>query len=71
MGCFPCFGSSGKEVKNSSNGVKEVSKKESFKEGSAAQSISHVNRGSSGNIPLAFPIFLLFFILILVRFMCS
>lgn len=50
MGCFPCFGSSKKEVNNSNNGVKEVSKKESFKDGSAAQSNSHVNRVSSGNI---------------------
>ncbi|KAL8515573.1 hypothetical protein ACS0TY_014311 [Phlomoides rotata] len=47
MGCFPCFGSSEKEVNNSNNGVKEVSKKESFKDGSAAQSNSHVNRVSS------------------------
>lgn len=47
MACFPCFGSSEKEVNNSNNGVKEVSKKESFKEGSAAQSNSNVNRVSS------------------------
>ncbi|KAL0414687.1 UNVERIFIED_CONTAM: Serine/threonine-protein kinase PBL27 [Sesamum radiatum] len=50
MGCLPCFGSSKKEVNSSDNGVKELSKKESFKEGSAAQSNSRVNRvNSEGN----------------------
>ncbi|PIN07499.1 Non-specific serine/threonine protein kinase [Handroanthus impetiginosus] len=47
MGCFPCFGSSKKEVNNSSNSVKELSKKESFKENSAAQSNRHVDRVNS------------------------
>ncbi|XP_047950943.1 serine/threonine-protein kinase PBL27-like [Salvia hispanica] len=47
MGCFPCFGSSKTEVNSSSNGVKEVSKKDSVKEGSAAQSNSNVNRVNS------------------------
>ncbi|MCD7455504.1 Serine/threonine-protein kinase pbl27 [Datura stramonium] len=42
-GCFPCFGSSNKET---GNGVKEVVKKESFKDGSAAQSI-HLSKVSS------------------------
>lgn len=42
-GCFPCFGSSNKE----GSGVKEVTKKDSVKEGSAAQS-HHVTRVSSG-----------------------
>ena len=42
-GCFPCFGSSDK----GGNGVKEVVKKESFKDGSAAVS-HHVDRVSSG-----------------------
>ncbi|KAL3505774.1 hypothetical protein ACH5RR_031156 [Cinchona calisaya] len=41
-GCFPCFGSSNK----GGNGVKEVVKKDSFKEGSAAHS-HHVDRVSS------------------------
>ncbi|KAF7837862.1 Serine/threonine-protein kinase PBL27 [Senna tora] len=41
-GCFPCFGSSNKEDSR----VKEVVKKDSFKEGSAAQS-HHVNRVTS------------------------
>ncbi|XP_027121120.2 serine/threonine-protein kinase PBL27 isoform X1 [Coffea arabica] len=41
-GCFPCFGSSDK----GGNGVKEVVKKESFKDGSAAVS-HHVDRVSS------------------------
>ncbi|CAK9159749.1 unnamed protein product [Ilex paraguariensis] len=41
-GCFPCFGSSSKE----GNGVKEVTKKDSVKEGSAAQT-HHVNRINS------------------------
>ncbi|KAL3641967.1 Serine/threonine-protein kinase pbl27 [Castilleja foliolosa] len=47
--CFPCFGSSKKEGKsnNSENEVKQVAKKESFKENSAAHSNSHVNRVSS------------------------
>lgn len=43
-GCFPCFRSSHKE---SGNGVKEVVKKESFKDGSAAQSI-HLSKVNSG-----------------------
>ncbi|KAL1548501.1 Serine/threonine-protein kinase pbl27 [Salvia divinorum] len=47
MGCFSCFGSSKTEVNNSINGVKEVSKKDSVKEGSAAQSNSNVNRVNS------------------------
>lgn len=42
-GCFPCFGSSKKE---GNSGVKEVSKKDSAKEGSVAQS-NHVSRVSS------------------------
>ncbi|CAI9776862.1 unnamed protein product [Fraxinus pennsylvanica] len=46
MGCFPCFGSSKKEQNNVS-GVKEVEKKESFKEGSVVQSRNHVSRTSS------------------------
>lgn len=41
-GCFPCFGSSNKD----GNGGKEVVKKESFKDGSAAVS-HHVDRVSS------------------------
>ncbi|GFQ04491.1 serine/threonine-protein kinase pbs1 [Phtheirospermum japonicum] len=47
--CFSCFGSSKKEGKsnNSKNGVKQVAKKESFKENSSAYSNSHVNRVSS------------------------
>ncbi|KAK4433933.1 Serine/threonine-protein kinase PBL27 [Sesamum alatum] len=45
-GCFPCFGSSKKDG-NSNNGVKQVAKKESFKEVSAAHSNSHVNRVNS------------------------
>lgn len=52
MGCFSCFGSSKTEVDSSSNGVKEVSKKDSVKEGSAAQSNSNVNRVNSGNFEL-------------------
>lgn len=44
-GCFPCFGSSNKEGDN--KGVKEVAKKDSVKEGSAAQP-HHVSRLSSG-----------------------
>lgn len=45
-GCFPCFGSSEKEGKI---GVKEVVKKDSLKEGSAAQShrVSRVNSGKT------------------------
>lgn len=42
-GCFPCFGSSNKE---DTNAVKEVSKKESFKEASLPQS-HHPTRVSS------------------------
>lgn len=42
--CFPCFESSNKEGKN---GVKEVVKKDSVKDGSVAQP-HHVNRVSSG-----------------------
>lgn len=42
-GCFPCFGSSNK----GGNGAKEVVKKDSFKDGSAAVS-HHVDRVSSG-----------------------
>lgn len=42
-GCFPCFGSSNEE----GSGVQEVTKKDSVKEGSAAQS-HHVTRVSSG-----------------------
>ncbi|XP_057960140.1 serine/threonine-protein kinase PBL27 [Malania oleifera] len=41
-GCFPCFGSSNKE----GNGVKEVAKKDSVKDGSATQS-HHVSRAGS------------------------
>lgn len=54
-GCFPCFGSSNKE--GGGNGVKEVAKKESFKDGSAAQS-HHVNRVSSGTMSSSFLSFL-------------
>ncbi|GER56337.1 protein kinase superfamily protein [Striga asiatica] len=48
-GCFPCFGSSKKAVNgsNSSNGVKEVAKKASFKENSSVHSSSHVKRVNS------------------------
>lgn len=46
-GCFPCFGSSNEEE----SGVKEVTKKDSVKEGSAAQS-NHVTRVSSGFLKL-------------------
>lgn len=65
-GCFPCFGSSNKE--GGGNGVKEVAKKESFKDGSAAQS-HHVNRVSSGTMSSSFLSFfgLLFFIFIFVK----
>ncbi|CAI9275023.1 unnamed protein product [Lactuca saligna] len=44
MGCFPCFDSSNKE----GNGVKEVSKKDIGKEGSAPHQSHHVSRVSSG-----------------------
>lgn len=49
-GCVPCFGSSNKEgnSNNCDNGVKEMGKKESFKEGSAAHSNTHGNRVNSG-----------------------
>lgn len=49
-GCVPCFGSSNKEgdSNNCDNGVKEMGKKESFKEGAAAHSNTHVNRVNSG-----------------------
>ncbi|XP_073283751.1 serine/threonine-protein kinase PBL27-like [Primulina huaijiensis] len=47
MGCLPCFGSSKKEGIGNNSGVKEVPKKESFKDCSAAQSNNHVNRLSS------------------------
>lgn len=49
-GCFPCFESSDEKgnAYKSNNGVKEVAKKESFKEGSVAHSNSHTNRVSSG-----------------------
>lgn len=43
-GCFPCFGSSNKE---DTSVVKEVSKKETFKESSIPQS-HHPTRVSSG-----------------------
>lgn len=43
-GCFPCFRSSNKE----GNGLKEVSKKDSVKDGSSTQS-NHGNRVSLGN----------------------
>ncbi|KAK6130459.1 hypothetical protein DH2020_035797 [Rehmannia glutinosa] len=46
MGCLPCFGSSKEEVNSSKNGVKEMSKKESFKEGSADKSRSRSNNDS-------------------------
>ncbi|KAH6832957.1 Protein kinase superfamily protein [Perilla frutescens var. hirtella] len=48
-GCIPCFGSSNKEGNSNDfdNGVKEVGKKESFKEGPFAHSNSHVSRVSS------------------------
>lgn len=42
-GCFPCFGSSNKEGSD----VNEVTKKDSVKDGSAAQS-HHATRVSSG-----------------------
>lgn len=41
-GCFPCFGSPEEEGKN---GVKEVVKKESLKEGSTTQA-HHVSLGN-------------------------
>ncbi|KAI7757618.1 hypothetical protein M8C21_016509 [Ambrosia artemisiifolia] len=43
-GCFSCFGSSKKDA----NGVKEVVKNDSVKEGSAAHQSNHVSRVSSG-----------------------
>ncbi|MFS8030536.1 putative protein kinase RLK-Pelle-RLCK-VIIa-1 family [Helianthus anomalus] len=43
-GCFPCFGSSKKD----GNGVKEVVKNDSVKEGSTAHQSHHVSRVSSG-----------------------
>ncbi|XP_071702728.1 serine/threonine-protein kinase PBL27-like [Rutidosis leptorrhynchoides] len=43
-GCFPCFGSSNKD----GNGVKEVSKKDIGKDGSATHQPHHVSRVSSG-----------------------
>ncbi|KAL4297028.1 hypothetical protein GQ457_12G005330 [Hibiscus cannabinus] len=47
-GCFPCFGSSNKEGDSNGGGtVKGLSKKDSTKDGSVAQS-QHVNRVSSG-----------------------
>jgi len=46
-GCFPCFGSSHKEGNNGAATVKELSKKDSTKDGSVGQS-HHVNRVSSG-----------------------
>lgn len=52
-GCFPCFGSSNKD----GNGVKEVAKKESFKDGSAAQP-NHVNKLSAGLFSLLQIVFL-------------
>ncbi|XVF38659.1 hypothetical protein REPUB_Repub20aG0121600 [Reevesia pubescens] len=45
-GCFPCFGSSNKEAINGGNTVKELSKKDSTKDGSVGQS-HHVNRVNS------------------------
>ncbi|KAG6398594.1 hypothetical protein SASPL_140061 [Salvia splendens] len=48
-GCVPCFGSSNKDGNGNEfdNGVKEMGKKESFKDGSAAHSNSQVNRVNS------------------------
>ncbi|KAI3812523.1 hypothetical protein L1987_17233 [Smallanthus sonchifolius] len=43
-GCFPCFGSTNTQ----GNGVKEVSKKDNGKEGSASHQSHHVSRVSSG-----------------------
>jgi hypothetical protein len=57
-GCFPCFGSSNKE---DTNAVKEVSKKDTFKEASLPQS-HHPTRVSSGLI-LNFEYFYIFFIM--------
>ncbi|KAL4387819.1 hypothetical protein GQ457_09G023390 [Hibiscus cannabinus] len=48
-GCFPCFGSSNKENSNGGENVKELSKKDSTKDGSVCQS-NHVNRVNS-NLP--------------------
>ncbi|XVF62644.1 hypothetical protein PTKIN_Ptkin09bG0024900 [Pterospermum kingtungense] len=45
-GCFPCFESSNKEQSNGGGSVKELTKKDSTKEGSVGQS-HHVNRVSS------------------------
>lgn len=45
-GCFPCFGSSDKEGSSSGGAVKELSKKDSSKDCSVAQS-HHVSRVSS------------------------
>ncbi|KAK8510877.1 hypothetical protein V6N12_036791 [Hibiscus sabdariffa] len=45
-GCFPCFGSSNKENSNGGGSVKELSKKDSTKDGSVGQS-NHVNRVNS------------------------
>lgn len=56
-GCFPCFGSSNKEGSSGGGGVKEVSKKELGKGGSATQS-HHVTRVSSGE--MKFPVFSIF-----------
>lgn len=58
-GCFPCFGSSNKE---DTNAVKEVSKKESFKEASLPQS-HHPTRVSSGLMLNFVSFFGFFFIL--------
>ncbi|XP_073053399.1 serine/threonine-protein kinase PBL27-like isoform X1 [Primulina eburnea] len=55
MGCLPCFGSSKKEGIDNNGGVKEVAKKESFKDGSAAQSNNHVNRLSSDTLMSLLP----------------
>ena len=46
-GCFPCFGSSNKEGSNGGGTVKELSKKDSTKDGSVGQS-HHVSRVGSG-----------------------
>ncbi|KAK8507092.1 hypothetical protein V6N12_008439 [Hibiscus sabdariffa] len=49
-GCFPCFGSSNKEGNNNGGStVKELSKKDSTKDGSVAQS-QHVNRVGSDKL---------------------
>ncbi|XP_039048734.1 serine/threonine-protein kinase PBL27-like [Hibiscus syriacus] len=44
--CFPCFGSSNKESSNGGGSVKELSKKDSTKDGSVGQS-HHVNKVNS------------------------